>query len=76
MPFWMSQFSKPREGLRALQECQPLLFSNCRHHRVRQIEQSPAENYVNDLVGNSARLSSRYHCGLDRRAWIWANASD
>jgi hypothetical protein len=33
-------------------------------------------SYVNGVVGNSARLSGRYHCGLDRRAWIWADASD
>jgi hypothetical protein len=33
-------------------------------------------SYVNDMVGNSARLSSRYHCGLGRRAWIWADAPD
>jgi hypothetical protein len=35
-----------------------------------------AGSYVNGVVGNSARLSGRYHCGLDRRAWIWADASD
>jgi len=33
-------------------------------------------SYVNDMVGNSAGLSSRYHCGLGRRAWIWADAPD
>jgi hypothetical protein len=35
-----------------------------------------AGSYVNHLVGNSARLSGRYHRGLDRGAWIWADASD
>jgi hypothetical protein len=33
-------------------------------------------SYVNDMVGNRAHLSGRYHCGLDRRAWIWADALD
>jgi hypothetical protein len=28
------------------------------------------ESYVNDLVGNSAGLSGRYHCDMDGRAWI------
>jgi hypothetical protein len=34
------------------------------------------DSYVIDLVGNSARPSGRYHCGLDRRAWIWTDAPD
>ena len=34
------------------------------------------ESYVNRVGDNGARLSGRYHCGLDRRAWIWAHASD
>jgi hypothetical protein len=29
------------------------------------------QSYVINLVGHSARLSGRYHCGLDRLAWIW-----
>ena len=34
------------------------------------------ESYAINLGGNRTRLSGRYHCGLDRRAWIWADASD
>jgi hypothetical protein len=33
-------------------------------------------NHVNELVGNSACLRRRYYCGLDRCAWIWADALD
>ena len=34
------------------------------------------ESYVNDMVGNRARVSGRYHCGLDRCTWIWTDAPD
>ena len=33
-------------------------------------------SFVVNLVEISARLSGRYHCGLDRSAWIWADAPD
>ena len=34
------------------------------------------ESYVIGVVGNGARFSGRYQCGLDRRAWIWTDAPD
>ena len=35
-----------------------------------------AESYVNRVGGIGARFSGRYHCGLDRRAWICTDAPD
>jgi hypothetical protein len=36
-----------------------------------------AGKVMSPLVGgNGARLSGRYYCGLDRRAWIWTDALD
>ena len=39
-------------------------------------ESRRGESYVNRVVVIGARFRGRYHCGLDRRAWICTDAPD
>jgi hypothetical protein len=46
------------------------------HWRSGNITEYAEESFAVKLVGNSARLSGCCHCGLGRRACIWADTPD